>query len=104
MREGGDELAGGQIPELGGFVRTRRQNPSAIRTKRHGLNRILMGEGGDQRELAAFNKGLCVITSRLPVADIADHERTSALRRDLEQLSGAPRPSSQRLPSSRFIS
>ena len=39
------------------------------------------------RELAAFNKGLCVITTRLPVADIADHERTSALRRDLEQLS-----------------
>ena len=26
------------------------------------------------RELAAFNKGLCVITTRLPVADIADHE------------------------------
>jgi serine/threonine protein kinase len=40
------------------------------------------------RELAAFNKGLCVITTRLTVADIADHERTSALRRDLEQLSG----------------
>src|SRR5580700_5602744 len=39
------------------------------------------------RELAAFNKGLCVITTRIPVADIADHERTSALRRDLEQLS-----------------
>ena len=39
------------------------------------------------RELAAFNKGLCVITTRTPVADIADHERTSALRRDLEQLS-----------------
>ena len=39
------------------------------------------------RELAAFNKGLCVITTRLPVADIADHERTSALRRELEQLS-----------------
>ena len=39
------------------------------------------------RELAAFNTGLCVITSRIPVADIADHERTSALRRDLEQLS-----------------
>jgi hypothetical protein len=38
------------------------------------------------RELAAFNTGLCVITTRLPVADIADHERTSALRRDLEQL------------------
>src|SRR5271165_554925 len=39
------------------------------------------------RELAAFNNGLCVITTRIPVADIADHERTSARRRDLEQLS-----------------
>src|SRR5271167_4955811 len=39
------------------------------------------------RELAAFNTGLCVITTRMPVADIAEHERTSALRRDLEQLS-----------------
>ncbi|MGA8656328.1 MAG: NACHT domain-containing protein, partial [Chthoniobacterales bacterium] len=39
------------------------------------------------RELAAFNKGLCLITSRLPIADIADHEQTSALRRELEQLS-----------------
>jgi hypothetical protein len=39
------------------------------------------------RELAAFNTGLCVITTRLSVADIADHERTSAQRRDLEQLS-----------------
>ena len=29
----------------------------------------------------------CVITTRLPVADIADHEGTSSLRRDLEQLS-----------------
>ena len=40
------------------------------------------------RELAAFNAGLCVITTRMPVADIADHEGTSALRRNLEQLSG----------------
>ena len=39
------------------------------------------------RELAAFNTGLCVITTRLPIADIADHEHTSAPRRDLEQLS-----------------
>jgi len=39
------------------------------------------------RELAAFNMGLCVITTRMPVADIADHERASALRRELEQLS-----------------
>ena len=39
------------------------------------------------RELVAFNRGLCVITTRTPVADIADHERTSALRIDLEHLS-----------------
>jgi len=39
------------------------------------------------RELAAFNAGLCVITTRIAVADIAHHERTSVLRRDLEQLS-----------------
>jgi hypothetical protein len=39
------------------------------------------------RELAAFNEGLCVITTRLPVADIADHEHASAPRRDLEDLS-----------------
>jgi serine/threonine protein kinase len=39
------------------------------------------------RELAAFNTGLCLITTRTPVADIADHEGASALRRDLEQLS-----------------
>jgi hypothetical protein len=39
------------------------------------------------RELAGFNPGLCVITTRLPVADLADHADTAALRRDLEQLS-----------------
>jgi hypothetical protein len=39
------------------------------------------------RELAAFNTGLCMITTRLSVADIADHERTTAQRRDLEHLS-----------------
>jgi serine/threonine protein kinase len=39
------------------------------------------------RELAAFNTGLCLITTRIPVADIAEHEHTSAPRRDLEHLS-----------------
>jgi hypothetical protein len=39
------------------------------------------------RELAAFNRGLCAITTRLPIADLADHEGNSSLRRDLEQLS-----------------
>src|SRR5262249_11543904 len=39
------------------------------------------------RELAAFNAGLCVITTRTPVADIPAHEGTATLRRDLEQLS-----------------
>ena len=39
------------------------------------------------RELAAYNSGLCVITTRMPIADVADHEQTSVPRRDLEQLS-----------------
>jgi tetratricopeptide (TPR) repeat protein len=39
------------------------------------------------RELAAFHMGLCVITTRIPVADLSDHEGSSALRRDLEHLS-----------------
>ena len=39
------------------------------------------------RELAAFNSGLCLATTRLPVTDIADHEHASAPRRDLEHLS-----------------
>ncbi|MBV8413576.1 MAG: protein kinase, partial [Verrucomicrobia bacterium] len=39
------------------------------------------------RELAAFNMGLCLITTRLPVADLSDHEGSSALRRHLEYLS-----------------
>jgi serine/threonine protein kinase len=39
------------------------------------------------RELAAFNAGLCVITTRLLVADIAAHDGTSVLRHELEQLS-----------------
>jgi hypothetical protein len=39
------------------------------------------------RELAAFNSGLCVITTRLPVGDVGDSEGGSAPRRNLEQLS-----------------
>ena len=42
------------------------------------------------RELAAFNEGLCLVTTRMPIADIADHERTSAPRHDLEHLSAKP--------------
>jgi serine/threonine protein kinase len=39
------------------------------------------------RELAAFNEGLCIIATRIPVADLADYERTSVVHRDLEQIS-----------------
>ena len=34
MVKGGDELARGRIPELGGFVPARRQDPSTVRAKR----------------------------------------------------------------------
>jgi hypothetical protein len=54
--------------------------PQEGRLREHSLQALL-------RELAAFNTGLCVITTRSPVADIADHEQTSALRRDLDQIS-----------------
>jgi hypothetical protein len=40
------------------------------------------------RELAAFNKGLCVTTTRTAVADLADHGGSSAHRRELKDLSG----------------
>ncbi len=39
------------------------------------------------RELAALNPGLCVISSRLPVADLADFEGDTARRINLEHLS-----------------
>jgi hypothetical protein len=39
------------------------------------------------RELAGFNMGLCVIATRMPVADLSDHDGSAALRRDLEHLS-----------------
>jgi tetratricopeptide (TPR) repeat protein len=39
------------------------------------------------RELAAFNRGLCLITTRLAVADLVEHEGDSVVRRDLNHLS-----------------
>lgn len=39
------------------------------------------------RELAAFNRGLCVVSTRLPVTDIAQHEQGSCPRLDLHSLS-----------------
>jgi tetratricopeptide (TPR) repeat protein len=39
------------------------------------------------RELAAFNQGLCVLTTRLPVGSLAEHEGGSVLRWELDHLS-----------------
>ncbi len=41
------------------------------------------------RELAAWNSGLCVITTRAAVADLADQQQTTCPRIDLEQLKPA---------------
>ncbi len=48
--------------------------------KEHSMQALL-------RELAAYNPGLCVITSRLAVADLADSEGDTARRINLEHLS-----------------
>jgi hypothetical protein len=57
--------------------------PQEGRLREHSLQALL-------RELASFNTGLCVITTRLPVADIAEHERASALRRDWNKYPAMP--------------
>ena len=44
MLKGGDEFAGGRIPELGGFVPACRQDPSAVRTKLRIVDLALMSE------------------------------------------------------------
>jgi hypothetical protein len=54
--------------------------PSEGRLREPGLQALV-------RELAAFNSGLCVITTRLPVADIGDHVHAAAPCRHLEHLS-----------------
>jgi hypothetical protein len=53
------------------------------------------------RDLAAFNKGLCVITTRLPVAYVADYEGTSAFR---WEVSGLPAEAGAKLLRSLGVS
>jgi hypothetical protein len=53
--------------------------PNEGRLKDNGLKVLL-------RELVAFNPGLCVITSRLPLPDLASFERRTAPRIDLGHL------------------
>ena len=48
MRKGGDQLAGGRIPQFGGAVPARRQDPTAVRTKLCPVNDSLMLKGGDE--------------------------------------------------------
>ncbi len=48
MVKGSDKLARCRIPELSGFVQTRRQNPSAVWTKRRVVHTRLMGKCGDE--------------------------------------------------------
>ena len=65
MVKGGDQLARGRIPEFGGVVCARRQDPSAVRTKRPVVDTSLMGKGGDQLargripELGGFVRARC---------------------------------------------
>jgi hypothetical protein len=45
MFKGSDELARGRIPELGGFVRACRQDPSTVGAELRLKDLILMGKG-----------------------------------------------------------
>ena len=46
MGKGGDELGRGCIPEFGGVVGARREDPRTVRTKRRLEDLTLMGKGG----------------------------------------------------------
>src|SRR5467141_3003901 len=50
MVKGGDEFARGRIPEPGGVIYVRRQDPSAVRTKRpvDDTCNLGIGQGGDK--------------------------------------------------------
>jgi hypothetical protein len=48
MDKGGNELARGRIPELGGSIPARREDPSTIRAKSHVGSVKLIGKGGEQ--------------------------------------------------------
>lgn len=61
MIKRGNQLAGGRIPKLGGFVPACRQDPSAVRTERCAYNLILMVKRGywkRQRLLTVDNQFL----------------------------------------------
>jgi len=48
MSKGRNQLSRDRLPELGGFVSARRQNPSGVGTERRVLNRILVSKGRNQ--------------------------------------------------------
>src|SRR6516164_7328251 len=48
MGKGSDQLARGRVPELGGFIRARRENPSAVWAECSVVDLILMIKGGDE--------------------------------------------------------
>ena len=78
MGKGGDQLAQGHIPELGGLVRARRQDPGTVGTKRRPLNPILMGKGCDQ--LARATPQSLAVLSQLAVRIRAPSGLNSAQR------------------------
>ena len=48
MNKSGNKLACRSLPELGGFVQARCQDPGTVRTKRRLQDLVLMVEGGDE--------------------------------------------------------
>src|SRR5580700_9621617 len=76
MIKGSNALSRSRVPEPGSFVRTRRQDPSAIRTKRRGVDFILMAKGGDQFSRGRIPKpGSFVRTRRQDPSTVRTEDR-----------------------------
>ena len=64
MGKGGDKLARSRIPEFGGIVCARREDPSAVRTKRCAVDTSLMLKGGYELARGRIPKLGTVIRAR----------------------------------------
>src|SRR5258705_12576746 len=83
MVKGGDAFARGRIPEPGGVIYVRRQDPSAVRTKRpvDDTCNLGIGQGGDQLARSRIPElGGCIPARREDPSTIRTERRVGDLR------------------------